>query len=423
MLLHYIFSNDFKYNHNCIGVFGESQCERFLCYLQIWHLQSYPEYDKIVSSFVTAMTNRIKQDIRAVSTIVAGTIGVGFFAIPYAIHTFGTFWGVGVLIFVGILTLIINFVYSDIITADRGNHQVPGYARKYLGKYAAIFTSIVTILGLLGVLLAYSLLAGNALQLIFRTLGVNIRTVSYAIIFGLISLVITRFGVKPISKISSFVVGVLLIMMLLIVVIALPQVSLENATAIDFSHFSLIFGVSIFSLYSAASIPVIDEIIGYEPKRYKRVVLIASVVTLIAYILFGVATSLSFGDLLSSDFIVCFCDRYASLVLLVAVFTLLAVFSSFVLIANTMMEILSYDYKMPKKTAIVLIAGVLIWLILLEIGDFESVISTVGNVALAIQSMVVFAIWYKMRMRSTMLMKVLVAVSAVVLIGGMLMQL
>ena len=71
----------------------------------------------------------MKKEIKAISTIISTTIGVGFLAIPFTFYKFGTFWGLVLLLVVGGLTLVTNLTYADIITADKGNRQIPGYTK------------------------------------------------------------------------------------------------------------------------------------------------------------------------------------------------------------------------------------------------------------------------------------------------------
>lgn len=368
------------------------------------------------------MTKTTKENLRAISSIVSGTIGVGFFAIPYSMHAFGPIAGVGLMCIVGFLMVLLNIVFSEIITFDKGNHQIPGYARKYIGRSFSHITTIIIVSGLLGVLLAYSILAGNSLKLLLDSLGVNVRLGILSMIFLLVAVGISRFGMQVLSRISEWTILIMLGLMMIIIFIALPEVSFENVTTVNVSEISLLFGVSIFSLYSISTIPAVDEIIGYDSKRYRKVVTFSTLITLGIYIVFGLVSALSFGEELTSDFIICFCRKHSSAVLLVALFTLFAIFSSFVSITNTIKEVFNYDYKIPVNTALLFITGVLVWLIALQIGDFESIVSIVGNTALALQSIIIFIIWFKLKKKHSNRMKLLVVGSAVALVLGMIIQ-
>lgn len=360
---------------------------------------------------------------KALSTLIAGTIGVGFFAIPYSVQQFGTFWGIVVLVFAAILIGVVNLVYVEIIVTDKGNRQIPGYTRKYIGEKTALFISVIIILGLLGVLLAYSILAGNSLHLLFSKAGLFLSKRCLAVVFVVFGLFVARYGVAFISKISSVIIVVLLLIMGVIVAVAVPDIELGQATSLEISNFSLVFGVSLFALYSAAAIPVIDEVIGYDRKAYRRLVITSVLVTALIYIVFGLSAALSLGTAVSNDFIAGFSKSHPALTTLIVLFSLLAVFSSFVLVANSIKEIFIYDYKVPKKTTILFIAGVLIWLVMLQIGSFEGVISLVGNVALGIQSIVVLAMWFRIKIKRPLWMRLVVIATGAIFLLGIVMHL
>ena len=104
---------------------------------------------------------------KAIATIIGGTIGVGFLALPYAIQEFGTFWGIGIITLIAVITFIINIAYADVIISDKGNRQIPGYTKKYLGLIPSLFITAVIITGSFGVLLVYALVSGNTIGFIF----------------------------------------------------------------------------------------------------------------------------------------------------------------------------------------------------------------------------------------------------------------
>lgn len=364
----------------------------------------------------------MNKQLKAILTIVAGTIGVGFLALPYSIYKFGTFAGIFVLVLAGFLTLITNLTYSDIITSDKGNRQVPGYTKKYLGFIPAHMITVVIITGSLGILLAYSLVAGRSLKLILSQLNINLSASFFGLMFAMCSLFVMRYGMQIIAKVSSWAVVILIIAMGMLICISIPKISLSNVSSINFSEFPLIFGVSIFALYSATSVPVVDEIIGYNKKKYRNVVIASTIISLLVYIIFGLILSLSFGNSLTSTLVDSFGGRYPFASILLSVLTLLATFTSFVLVANNVKEILIYDYQIPSKIAILLISSTLIWLLIFSVFDFETIVSLVGNFSLTLQSIAIFAIWFVSQKKKSLLFKIIISLGGVILIAGMLVQ-
>lgn len=362
----------------------------------------------------------MSKQIKAILTIIAGTIGVGFLVLPYSIARFGTVWGIGLLIVVGFLTLLTNITYSDIITSDKGNRQIPGYTKKYLGQGWAHMITIVIIAGSLGILLAYGMISGSALQVILKTFDINLSATFLGFVFVLVALFVMKYGMQFIARVSSWSVIALVVAMVLLILICVPNIRLSNVSGLNLNEFPLIFGGSIFAMYSASSIPVIDEIIGYNKAKYRKVIVWATSIILLIYIIFSLVISLSSKNL-TSELVDAFADqRLAGFIL--SILTLLATFTSFVLVANCIQEILNYDYKIPALTATLMFSICLVVLLVLEISDFGTLISLVGNIALALQSLFIFAVWFRSQKRVSVIYRIMVGICCAILLAGMFLQ-
>ncbi len=362
----------------------------------------------------------MRKDIKAIATTMAGTIGVGFIALPYSIYEFGAVWGILVLIIVAAVTMIVNVAFSEIITIDKGNKQIPGYAKKYLGSIWGHLSGLVSMIGLFGILVAYGILGGDALEVFAHMADIEISSSFWALVFVGAGLFTLRFGVKIIGAISEYAVIILLMALFVIVVIVIPDISFENVKPLNLPSFSLIFGSSIFAMNSLAAIPSLDEIIGYERKHYKRVLLTAGVLTLIVYLFFGAIVALGMGESLTSEFVDVFGQRGSVESVVVALLAIFGVFSSFILVAGTVKEVMYLDYKIPKTTAMLIISLVLILLLVFEVFEFSGIMSVIGSFSLAFQYLFIIAIWLRIKKKSSLLSKVLVAGSGIVLVGGII---
>ncbi|MDD3647179.1 MAG: aromatic amino acid transport family protein [Candidatus Dojkabacteria bacterium] len=362
----------------------------------------------------------MSKDIKAISTIIAGTIGVGFVALPYSLHKFGIIGGIVVLLIVCAFTVVTNIAYSEIIVNDKKNIQICGYTKLHLGEIPAHIITVVILLGSFGVLYAYGLLSGSALKVLLSPFDINVSSNFLSLIFIALALFVMRYGMGIISKVSTLAVLVLLLLMILLVGFSVPHIDLANLSPLEFDHFPFIYGVAIFAMYSAASIPVIDEIIGYNKRKFRKAILIANGVTVAIYIVFALVLSLSLGNSLTGELVDAFPPEQKLVSYAVSILVLVGVFTSFVLMSNSIKEILNYDYKIPQKTSLLIITTPLIWLIVLEFLDFETIVSRVGNIALVLQSVAIFAIWYRVKNKSNSIFKIIVGFTAIALIAGML---
>jgi len=362
------------------------------------------------------------KELKAVATLVAGTIGVGFLALPYAMHSFGTFWGILILIVAAIIVLVTNLAYTDIIITDRKNCQIPTYTKLHLGTIPSYIVTFIIIFGLFGILLAYSMIAGTVLSTLLSPLSVSLSVSFLGTLFILVGIFVMKSGMKVIAHFSTYAVIALIAALLFITISSIPHVTESNISSLHISELSTIFGIALFALYSTASIPMVDEIIGYESKKYHRVVILAVLSVLVLYIIFGVVMSLRFGDSIESGFIDTFTSEPYYILATVGIVILLSIFTSFVLVSNNIREILSYDYKVPNKIALLLILALSLWIFLLNTQSFESLLAIVGNFSLAVQSLVIFAIWFRMFGKKKTFYKIIVALSGCILIIGIVSQ-
>lgn len=358
--------------------------------------------------------------IKAISIIIVGTIGVGFLTIPFAFNAFGLVPAIILLAVVFILTLVTNLSFSDIITKEKQNHQIPGYVEQYFGRIPAYIISFVTIGGLLGVLLAYATLAGEVLSQF--SLLANLPQIVLSLIFSAIGLFIMNYGVKLISKFSTLSIVILISALIFLMILFVPNIEVSNTTSLNIENLHLVFGVFIFAFFSLSSVPVIDELIGYDKKLYKRIVTISMFAVFLIYLVFGLVFSLALGTNISSHFVDSIVTVNPNLSVLLSTIVLLSISTSFVLVSNNVKEVLSYDYKINKNIVLLLIGLVLGILIILNFASFEQLISTVGNFSLAVQSLAVLVVWFKSKQRGSLGYKVLVAISGIILIGGILVQ-
>ena len=101
--------------------------------------------------------------LRAVLTMISGTIGIGMFALPLTFYKVGIANGIIISFLAAICVLATNLFFADVITKEKKNWQIGSYTRKYFGSKIANISSSIYIAGLFVVLLATSVLAGNVI--------------------------------------------------------------------------------------------------------------------------------------------------------------------------------------------------------------------------------------------------------------------
>jgi tyrosine-specific transport protein len=76
-----------------------------------------------------------KQWFMASAMLIGTTIGAGFLAIPYVVSKSGFFVGLFYLVFLGLIILYLNLAVGEIGLRTQGQHQLTGYAQRYLGVW------------------------------------------------------------------------------------------------------------------------------------------------------------------------------------------------------------------------------------------------------------------------------------------------
>jgi len=354
--------------------------------------------------------------IRAILTLISGAIGVGYLAIPYAIYKFGTLWGIIGISLAGLLVTVVLLSFVDIIIYDKGNHQLPGYAKKYLGKSTGTILMLISVFSILGALLVYSIILGEILSKLFSNFNIHYSQTIFSLIIIIPLLGFLQFNVKNISKISQISIFFVISGMFFIFFYSISKINQIQITDLDFSYFPIILGVSIFSLNCTNVVPIIDELIGYERDKYRKSIIFSIFITTILYIVFGVILSISFGSKMENGLISVFEDSGNGISVFILIYLFVGLVSPFVLLANSIKEIFHYDYKISKNFVIEVLWFVLSILLLINIGSYESIISFVGSVSLGLQAIIIIIIWFKLKFKKSLLSKILSISSVLILI-------
>src|SRR3989344_747259 len=103
----------------------------------------------------------------AVATLVGTIIGAGVLAIPYSMKKAGFLTGLLNLAILSIVVLFLFLFVGEIVLRTKGNHQLTGYAEKYLGKKGKLFLMFAMVFGTYGALVAYTIGVGRSLVSLF----------------------------------------------------------------------------------------------------------------------------------------------------------------------------------------------------------------------------------------------------------------
>lgn len=217
----------------------------------------------------------------SIAVLIGTVIGAGVLGIPYVISQSGYLIGFLLIIFIGLAVLTMNLFLGEVILKTKGNHQLTGYAQKYLGKIGKELMAFSMIFGIYGGLTAYIIGEGIILSAIFGG-----SPLLYSILFFIIVSSLILVGIKIIKHSEFFLVLILLFILLLIMIFSFGNVNLNNLTTINLSAIIFPYGVILFALLGTAAIPEMKEIL-IKKSNLKKAILYGSLLIMAIYSIFA----------------------------------------------------------------------------------------------------------------------------------------
>jgi amino acid permease len=225
-----------------------------------------------------------KKYLTASSILIGTCIGAGVLGIPFVAAKAGFLLALFYIFLLGGIILFVNLYLGEIALRTKGDHQLIGYAKRYLGKDWKHVMEFAVVFGIYAALVAYMLGVGKSLSFLF--FGNFSYELIFGIGFGLIMAVLLKGGIKSLKKFEKL--GVLIILVLLVVIFAwfFNDVSFYNLKGIDFESALLPFGVILFALMSFHAIPEVKLVLKRHEHLFRKVMITGTLISVLFYILF-----------------------------------------------------------------------------------------------------------------------------------------
>ncbi len=333
-----------------------------------------------------------KRFLEAVATLVGTTIGAGVLGIPYVVAKSGLAVGLLHIIIIGAAVLLVNLLVGEVVLRTKGNHQLTGYAEKYLGKNGKRLMALAMVFGIYGALLAYTIGVGNSLNAVLPQLN----SVAWSIMFFAAASAIVYFGLKAVEK-SELLLSFLTITVISIIIVVAAtsgKFSAANFTKTSVQNIFLPYGVVLFAFLGAVAIPEMKEELGSGKARklLKRAIMIGGFVPIILYGLFAVAVVGISGAATGQIATVTIGKMLGERMILFAnLFAVLAMSTSFIALGLALKEMYVYDYRLKRKTAWALTCFIPVLAFLLGLKNFIAVLGVAGAVAGGIEGILLVA--------------------------------
>lgn len=218
------------------------------------------------------------------SILIGMVIGAGYLAIPYMAMKSGFTLGLLNLLVVYSIVLLTGLYLSEVIVRTKAQHQIVGYASRYLGKTGKRMMTFSIGVGVCSALVAYLTAQGESWSfLIFNTLDYSLHiTIAFWIVLSAIS----YFGLHALKKEEPIGIILMVGMIILIAVLTANKLEASNLTYINIENIFIPFGVILFSFLGYSSIPEVSRSLGNDKAKLKKTVILGYTFVAIIYALF-----------------------------------------------------------------------------------------------------------------------------------------
>jgi len=333
-----------------------------------------------------------KSSVLALASLIGTIIGAGVFAIPYVMAKSGVILCLFYFLILGLVALFLHLFFGEIVLRTKQKHRLIGYAEKYLGKRAKVLVSFSTILGTVGALLAYIILAGNFLKIIFPT---SLSPFQLSLILWAVLSLFVFLGMKLIAQAQLLMNICLLGAVLLIFFYGFPKINVENLVLANPRYILLPYGVILFSLVGWNAVPEVEKIL-IRKKNLKKVIFWAIAISLSFYFLFGLFVSGLSGENTSQDAFGGLIPILGEKIMILGgIFGLFAISTSFLILANYLKNTLVFDYHLPYFLAFILAIFSPLCLFLIGIREFIGVVAFIGTFMSLVDGLIITLVYKK----------------------------
>ena len=203
-------------------------------------------------------------------------------------------------------------------------------------------------------------------------------------------------GLILVKRLELIMTLFLFLVVFLIFFSGLPYLDISNLKTINLGCFFLPYGVILWSLAGGAAIPEIKEVLKTNGKIYKKVIILGTIIPALLYFLFMFIVVGIVGTAGSPETIeglIPFLGK--EIIILGAIFGILASLTSFFIIGLCLKKVFWYDYKINKTLSWFLVCSVPLILFLLGLREFILIIGFLGVILGAVESTILILIYKK----------------------------
>lgn len=325
--------------------------------------------------------------------ITGMTIGAGILGVPFVVAQVGLVPGLLYILVLGLIVLSLNLMIGDIAVRTGESLQLPGLVGKYLGPWAKRLMSLIIILSGCGSLLAYIIGEGQALSAL---LGGN--SFFWSLMFWSVSSFLIWRGLQTVKSVEKVLSIIVIAIISFLSFFLLKDFHTENLFHVNFVNIFLPYGVILFALHASPAIVEAHVLLPGQPKRFKKAVIIGTLIPVIVYVLFALAVVGTGGLSTTAVASVGLGNKFGNGILLVAnLFAVLAMGTAFMGMGMALKQTLTWDQKLPKWAADCLVMIVPLFLFTAGLRNFILILELVGGVFIGTEAILLVLTCWKAR--------------------------
>lgn len=330
----------------------------------------------------------------ALSTYIGTVIGVGLFGLPYVAMKSGFIIVILFFIVIGMVLFILQLMYAEICLQTKNReHQLPGHTELFLGKKYKKYASLAFITSTWGALLAYIIIGGNFLFQLFSP-WFSGSLLLYQMLFYLLGAFLVYKGLKSVAKTEFFMLFLFLVIIVLLTLLSIPKIKTVNLVTFDINNIFFPYGVVIFSLWGLNIIPTLKEYLKGNTKYLKYILNLGLFLCSITYLIFTLTVLGVTGTHTTPDALTGLATVLSPRILVLGyAFGVLTTFTSFIALGIALKSSFQQDFHLTKELSWFFALFVPLVLFAFGMTNFIAVISISGAVMLALQGIIIGAIY------------------------------
>ncbi len=329
----------------------------------------------------------------AVFMITGMTIGAGILGLPYVIARSGLVMGLILIALWGLVMLLLNLMLGDIAVRTKRNFQLPGFAGKYLGNWARRLLGAIIVFSGFGTLLAYIIGEGQTLAEIFGG-----TPFWWSVFFWSLGSFFIWQGLQTIKTIDRVLSLTVIILIIALSMFLLPKINIEYVQYSNLANFFLPFGVILFAMHATPAIAEAHALLPGSEKRFKKAIIIGTLIPIAAYFIFALAVVGYFGITTTEVATIGLGRAFGpGLVIMANAFAALAMGTCFMGIGLALKQTFIWDHKISPHLAEFTVIVVPLLLFLFGFRSFVEVLDVVGGLFIGLEALFIVLICYMAR--------------------------